>query len=94
MERKDGNMCHHLDTIRPRRRRALTVVHNYFSKRPDGLTPAQHFFGAQHENLFAWLLKRTRLPARPARKRLKPSLLPLLAAARQNDDHGRFIYHQ
>lgn len=84
VEGRNGQLAlwhHHLHTIRPRRLRALTVVHNYFSKRPDGLTPAQHFFGAQHEDLFAWLLDRTGLPARPARKRLKPPPQPLLAAA-------------
>ena len=73
VEGRNGQLAlwhHHLHTIRPRRLRALTVVHYYFGKRPDGFTPAQHFFGAQHENLFAWLLVRTRLPARPAGKRL------------------------
>ena len=57
------------------------MVHNYFSKRPDGLTPARHFFGVQHEDLFAWLLDHIRLPARPARKRLKLQPQPLLVAA-------------
>lgn len=84
VEGRNGQLAlwhHHLHTIRPRRLRALTVVHNYFGKRPDGLTPARHFFGAQHEALFAWLLDRTRLPARPARKRLKPQPQSLLVAA-------------
>ncbi len=84
VEGRNGQLAlwhHHLHTIRPRRLRALTVVHNYFTKRPDGLTPAQYFFGAEHEDLFAWLLDRIHLPARPARKRRKPPPQPLLAAA-------------
>ncbi|MGF1613838.1 MAG: DUF6399 domain-containing protein [Gammaproteobacteria bacterium] len=61
--------------------KALTVVHNDFTKRPDGHTPAQHFFGVQHEDLFAWLLDRLSPLARPARKRPKPLSQPVLAVA-------------
>ncbi len=81
VEGRNGHLAlwhHHLHTLRPRKLRALTVVHNYFVKRPDGQTPAQHFFGAQHEELFAYLLDRIRLPAR---QRPRPPPQPLLAAA-------------
>jgi hypothetical protein len=84
VEGRNGQLAlwhHHLHIIRPRRLKALTVVHNYFTKHPDGRTPAQHFFGVQHEDLFAWLLDRISLPARPARKRPKPLSQPVLAFA-------------
>jgi Family of unknown function (DUF6399) len=53
--------------------KALTVIHNYMVKRPDGTTAAQRFFGQKHKDVFSWLLERMpRLP-RPAPKRTKPA---------------------
>jgi hypothetical protein len=62
---------------------ALTAVHNYFIQRPDGTTAAQRFFGRPPNKLFAWVLKKTSLPGRPACKRphpAKPPYLQLIAA--------------
>ena len=84
VEGRNGQLAlwhHHLHTLRPRRLRALTVVHNYFTRHPDGQTPAQRFFGVQHDDLFAWLIEHMRLPARPARRRPGTPPQPLLAAA-------------
>jgi hypothetical protein len=47
----------------------LTVIHNYFIKRPDGSTPAERFFEQKPENLFRFLLDNLSLPARPAKRR-------------------------
>ena len=47
---------------------ALTVVHNFHVKRPDGTTPAQRFFESEHADLFEWLVENMDYPAR-SRKR-------------------------
>ncbi len=49
--------------------KALTVVHNYHIKNRDGVTPAERFFEAKHNDLFESLLDTMDYPARP-RKRL------------------------
>jgi hypothetical protein len=72
---------HHLHRIRPRKLAALTTVHNYFIRRPDGTTPAERFFGSKPADLFEWLLNHVPMPARPARKRPPPpAAKPLLRA--------------
>jgi len=49
---------------------ALTVVHNYDTRRWDGTTPAERLYGEQFPDLFEWLLKRTgALPLPRIRKR-------------------------
>jgi len=79
-------MCHtympnHLHRIRPRKLAALTTIHNYFIRRPDGTTPAERFFGSKPADLFEWLLDHVPMPARPARKRPPPpAAKPLLRA--------------
>jgi hypothetical protein len=59
---------------------ALTVLHNYLVKRPDGTTAAQRFFGQEHKDVFCWLLERLADLPRPAAKRStragQPSLQP------------------
>ncbi len=64
--------------ISERKLAALTTVHNYFTKRPDGTTPAERFFDQKPEDLFSWLLEHVDLPARPAAKRPLPSAEPFL----------------
>jgi hypothetical protein len=54
-----------------RRLGALTVLHNYWVKRPDGTTAAQRFFGQRPTDLFDWLLQRFPDPPRPAQRRPK-----------------------
>ena len=62
---------------------ALTAVHNFFIRRPDGTTAAERFFGRPPAPLFAHLLERLPLPPSPARRRPrlpKPAyLLPIAA---------------
>jgi len=55
--------------VRERRLKALTVIHNYVVKRPDGTTAAERFFGRKHKDVFSWLLERMPDLPRPARKR-------------------------
>ena len=84
VEGRNGQLAlhhHHLHRIRPRRLAALTTIHNYFIRRPDGTTPAERFFGSKPADLFEWLLDHVPMPARPARKRPPPPVAkPLLRA--------------
>lgn len=84
VEGRNGQLAlhhHHLHRIRPRKLAALTTIHNYFIRRPDGTTPAERFFGGKPADLFEWLLNHVPMPARPARKRpLPPVAKPLLRA--------------
>jgi hypothetical protein len=57
--------------VSERRLKALTVIHNYMVKRPDGTTAAERFFGQKHPDLFSWLLQRLPDLPRPAPKRPK-----------------------
>ncbi len=60
---------------------ALTVIHNYFSLRPDGTTAAERFFGKAPDDLFEWLVARLPMPARPAKRRRRERKTSLLQAA-------------
>jgi hypothetical protein len=55
--------------LRPDLLRALTVVHNFAVRRPDGTTAAQRFFGCSHPDLFEWLVQELPFPPAPARRR-------------------------
>jgi hypothetical protein len=48
---------------------ALTAVHNYWLRRPDGTTAAERFFGHKPADLFEHLLATLPVPARPAKRR-------------------------
>jgi hypothetical protein len=48
---------------------ALTVIHNFFIKRPNETTAAERFFEARHKNLFKYLLDNLNVSARPAKAR-------------------------
>ena len=64
------SLCqHHLHLISSQRLEALTVIHNYFIRRPDGTTAAERFFAARPRDLFQYLLTRIPAPPRPACKR-------------------------
>ena len=53
------------------RLQALTVIHNYFVRRPDNTTAAERFFKAEHDDLLDWLVKHLPLPARPRNRKTK-----------------------
>jgi hypothetical protein len=81
VEGRNGQLSlrhHSLHRIAPTRLEALTVVHNYFLRRPDGTTAAQRFFGAPPDDLFPFLLDHLNLPARPAPRRLAQPTSPAL----------------
>ncbi len=61
---------HGIHKLSDRSLKAQTVVHNYYRRNRDGTTPAERFFGANHMDLFEWLLDKMDYPARP-RKRTK-----------------------
>ena len=48
---------------------ALTVLHNYWVRRPDGTTAAERFFGQEPEDLFEWILERFPQLPRPVSSR-------------------------
>lgn len=77
VEGRNGHLAlrhHSLHRISNHKLKALTTVHNYFVKRPDGTTAAERFFGAKPKDLFEWVLERVELPGRPAQKR--PQQMP------------------
>ncbi len=84
VEGRNGQLAlfhHSLHRLSNRKRAALTSVHNYFIKRPDGTTAAQRFFGAKPKDLFKGVLDRVDLPARPAQKRSQPQQMTYLVQA-------------
>jgi hypothetical protein len=71
VEGRNGQLAlrhHSLHRLSKRKLEALTALHNYWVKR-GGTTAAERFFGQKPADLFAWLLARLPLPARPARQR-------------------------
>jgi Family of unknown function (DUF6399) len=74
VEGRNGRLSlphHGHSRVSERRLKALTVLHNYMVKRPDGTTAAQRFFGQKHKEVFSWLLQRLPDLPRPAPKRRK-----------------------
>jgi len=68
VEGRNGQLAlrhHSLHRLSDRCLTALTVIHNYHLRRPDGSTAAQRFFRADHDDLFTWLLDHLDVPARP-----------------------------
>ena len=54
-----------------RRLGALTVIHNYDTRRRDGSTPAERLYGAQFPDLFDWLLDQMGALPLPRQSRAK-----------------------
>jgi hypothetical protein len=76
VEGRNGRLSlqqHGHSRVSEQRLKALTVMHNYMVKRPDGTTAAQRFFGQKHKDVFSWLLERMPSLPRPAPKRPKPA---------------------
>ena len=76
VEGRNGRLSlqhHGHSRVSQRRLKALTVLHNYMVKRPDGTTAAERFFGPKHKDVFSWLLARMPNLPRPAQKRSKPA---------------------
>jgi hypothetical protein len=48
-----------------RKLKALTAVHNYLTRRPDGTTAAERFFGRKPRSLFEHLVEQLSMPKKP-----------------------------
>lgn len=75
VEGRNGQLAlhhHGRHRLSDRKLAALTAVHNFYLRRPDGTTAAQRLFGRAHEALFAQVLTRMPPPPRPARRRPRP----------------------
>lgn len=64
-----------------RRLGALTVIHNYDTRRRDGSTPAERLYGAQFPDLFDWLLDQMGALPLPRQSRQRTVHDPLSVAA-------------
>ena len=72
-EGRNGHLAlwhHSRHRLSPQRLQSLTVLANFFHRRPDGTTAAERFFATAPSDLFEWLLAHVALPARPASSRL------------------------
>lgn len=81
VEGRNGHLAlhhHGRHRLSDRKLAALTAVHNYFIRRPDGTTAAQRFFGRPPAPMFEQILERLPLPPRPARRRPRPPKPPYL----------------
>jgi Family of unknown function (DUF6399) len=79
VEGRNGRLAlfHHGQTrLSAGRLKALTVIHNYQSTRPDGTTAAERFFGKKPRDVFNWLLERLPDLPRPAAKRPQRATQP------------------
>lgn len=62
---------HGMHRLSDRKLKGLTVIHNFYLKRPDGTTAAERFFENKPINMFEWLVEKMPLPARPRRNAMK-----------------------
>ena len=84
VEGRNGQLAlyhHALHRLSDRKLTALTTIHNYFIRRPDGTTAAERFFGAKPKDLFEWVLDRVALPGWSAQKRTHPQPKQYLSQA-------------
>jgi len=83
VEGRNGQLAlfhHGLHRLTEKKLAALTVVHNFHTRRPDGTTPAERFFETEHRDLFTALLERMPQLVRPA---LPRSVRPYRTAERR-----------
>jgi hypothetical protein len=86
VEGRNGQLSlyhHGRHRLSDRKLAALTAVHNFHIRRPDGTTAAERFFGRAPAPLFQQIIARVPLPPRPRRRRPPrpkvPYLTPLAA---------------
>jgi len=76
-----GLFHHGQHRLSDRKLKALTVVHNFHARRPGTHdTPAERFFGVEHEDFFEALLRRLPAPRRPAARRPPRTRVSVLEA--------------
>lgn len=81
VEGRNGQLSlhhHSLHTLSEAKLAALTVRHNFWSRRADGTTAAERFFEQKPQDLFEWLLDEMADLPRPAQKRPRVAPSPLL----------------
>lgn len=59
---------HRFRRLNKRGLRALTIVHNFHTRRADGTTAAERLFNVKHPNLFESLVSDVRIPGRPQKQ--------------------------
>jgi hypothetical protein len=82
VEGRNGHLSlyhHGSHRLSDRKLAALTAVHNYYVRRPDGTTAAERFFGRSHPALFEQVLANVDLPPPARRRRPRPVKQPALA---------------
>ncbi len=84
VEGRNGSLSqsyHNGRGLTSRRLGALTVIHNYDTRRNDGSTPAERLYEAQFPDLFDWLLNRMGALPLPRKSRQRIALDPLAIGA-------------
>jgi len=74
VEGRNGQLAlkyHNLHRLSDRKLASLTAIHNFDTRRSDGTTPAERFFGSTHPDLFDYLMSNMKSFGRP---RFKPKL--------------------
>jgi len=88
VEGRNGQLAlydHSTRGLSPEKLEALTVIHNYVARRPDGTTAAERFFGTAPDDLFQWLVERIPVPTRPAKRRARSHKTTLVEASQRTD---------
>jgi hypothetical protein len=62
---------HGVHRLRTNALKAQTVIHNFDLKNDEGMSPAERFFEAPHEDLFEWLVNKMSYPVRPRKPKAK-----------------------
>jgi hypothetical protein len=81
VEGRNGHLSryhHGAHRLSDRKLAALTALHNFYVRRPDGTTAAERFFGRAHPVLFDQVLAHVCLPPPPRRRRPRPAKQPYL----------------
>ncbi len=81
VEGRNGHLSryhHGSHRLSDRKLAALTALHNYYVRRPDGTTAAERFFGRAHPVLFDQVLTQVALPPPARRRRPRPAKQPYL----------------
>ncbi|MCU0593290.1 MAG: DUF6399 domain-containing protein [Desulfobacterales bacterium] len=81
VEGRNGHLSlyhHGSHRLSDRKLAALTALHNFYVRRPDGTTAAERFFGRAHPALFEQVLAHVDLPPPARRKRPRPLKQPAL----------------
>jgi Family of unknown function (DUF6399) len=84
VEGRNGDLSaihHNQRGFSQQRLQALTTIHNFYLKRPDGTTAAERLFGTPPSDLFDWLQQQmSDLPVARQRKSTTKSKTPVLPA--------------